>query len=201
MRVAHVVARQWLPCVVVGLALSGCGDGGTAPPATSMLIEVEVCLLQDGGGKLCPAATVTPGALLEAGMAIDPQGGTLERVILEVTGLLAQADTFVPLVPTMFIGLLNHPDIKAVSFVGSSRVGEHIYTTGTAAGKRVQCMMGAKNHMVILPDADMDTTTEAVIDSIFGSTGQRCLAQICTVSTTSSVLRGNTTASGAAPGK
>jgi hypothetical protein len=64
-----------------------------------MLVEIQACLLQDGAGKLCPASTVTPGAMLEVEVAIDPQGGTLERVILEVTGLLAQADTFVPLVP------------------------------------------------------------------------------------------------------
>lgn len=99
MRANHMVVPRCLTLPVLGIALIGCGDGGTAPPATSMLIEVEVCLLQDGGGKLCPAASVTPGALVEAGMAIDPQGGTLERVILEVTGLVAQTDTFVPLVP------------------------------------------------------------------------------------------------------
>jgi malonate-semialdehyde dehydrogenase (acetylating)/methylmalonate-semialdehyde dehydrogenase len=72
--------------------------------------------------------------------------------------------------------LLNHPDIRAVSFVGSSRVGEHIYTTGTAAGKRVQCMMGAKNHMVIMPDADKNSTLNAIVGASVGAAGQRCMA-------------------------
>jgi malonate-semialdehyde dehydrogenase (acetylating)/methylmalonate-semialdehyde dehydrogenase len=72
--------------------------------------------------------------------------------------------------------LLNHPDIKAVSFVGSSRVGEHIYRTGTAAGKRVQCMMGAKNHMVVMPDADRNATLNALVGASVGAAGQRCMA-------------------------
>ncbi len=72
--------------------------------------------------------------------------------------------------------LLNHRDIKAVSFVGSSRVGEHIYTTGTAAGKRVQCMMGAKTHMVVMPDADRNATLNALVGASVGAAGQRCMA-------------------------
>lgn len=78
--------------------------------------------------------------------------------------------------PTQVDQLLNHPDVKAVSFVGSSRVGEHIYTTGTAAGKRVQCMMGAKNHMVVMPDADKDSTLNALVGASVGAAGQRCMA-------------------------
>jgi len=72
--------------------------------------------------------------------------------------------------------ILNHADIKAVSFVGSSRVGEHIYQTGTQAGKRVQCMMGAKNHMVIMPDADKNSTLNALVGASVGAAGQRCMA-------------------------
>ena len=72
--------------------------------------------------------------------------------------------------------LLNHPDIRAVSFVGSSRVGEHVYSTGTAAGKRVQCMMGAKNHMVIMPDADKNSVLNALVGASVGAAGQRCMA-------------------------
>jgi malonate-semialdehyde dehydrogenase (acetylating)/methylmalonate-semialdehyde dehydrogenase len=72
--------------------------------------------------------------------------------------------------------LLEHPDVKAVSFVGSSPVGEHIYRTGTAAGKRVQCMMGAKNHMVIMPDADPNAALNALVGSSVGAAGQRCMA-------------------------
>ncbi len=72
--------------------------------------------------------------------------------------------------------LLNHPDVKAASFVGSTRVGEHIYKTGTASGKRVQCMMGAKNHMVIMPDADKNATLNALVGASVGAAGQRCMA-------------------------
>ena len=72
--------------------------------------------------------------------------------------------------------LLNHPDVAAVSFVGSSRVGEHIYSAGTAAGKRVQCMMGAKNHMVVMPDADRNAALNALVGSSVGAAGQRCMA-------------------------
>lgn len=72
--------------------------------------------------------------------------------------------------------ILTHPDIKAVSFVGSSRVGEHIYQTATREGKRVQCMMGAKNHMVIMPDADRNSTLNALVGASVGAAGQRCMA-------------------------
>jgi malonate-semialdehyde dehydrogenase (acetylating)/methylmalonate-semialdehyde dehydrogenase len=72
--------------------------------------------------------------------------------------------------------LLQHPDIAAVSFVGSSRVGEQVYTTGTGAGKRVQCMMGAKNHMVIMPDADKNAVLNALVGASVGAAGQRCMA-------------------------
>ncbi len=72
--------------------------------------------------------------------------------------------------------LLQHQDIRAVSFVGSSRVGEHIYQAGTAAGKRVQCMMGAKNHMVVMPDADRNATLNALVGASVGAAGQRCMA-------------------------
>ena len=72
--------------------------------------------------------------------------------------------------------LLVHPDIQAVSFVGSSRVGDHIYKTASAAGKRAQCMMGAKNHMVIMADADKNSTLNALVGASVGAAGQRCMA-------------------------
>ena len=72
--------------------------------------------------------------------------------------------------------ILDHPTIRAVSFVGSSTVARHVYSRGAAAGKRVQCQGGAKNPVVILPDADLATTSEIVADSAFGCAGQRCLA-------------------------
>ncbi len=72
--------------------------------------------------------------------------------------------------------ICDHPDIKAVSFVGSTRVGTHVYNRASLAGKRVQCMMGAKNHAVVLPDANKEQTLNAMVGAAFGAAGQRCMA-------------------------
>lgn len=72
--------------------------------------------------------------------------------------------------------ILTNPEIKAVSFVGSSNVAKYVYSKGTENGKRVQAQGGAKNPVVVLPDADVDTTTQIISDSVFGCAGQRCLA-------------------------
>ena len=72
--------------------------------------------------------------------------------------------------------LLNHPDVAAVSFVGSTPVARYVYETGTAAGKRVQALGGAKNHMVVLPDADLELAADAAVSAGFGSAGERCMA-------------------------
>ena len=79
--------------------------------------------------------------------------------------------------------ICDHPDIVGVSFVGSSRVAEIVYRRATATGKRVQALGGAKNYMIVLPDADMQLAAEACAGSIFGSTGQRCLAGSVVVAT------------------
>jgi malonate-semialdehyde dehydrogenase (acetylating)/methylmalonate-semialdehyde dehydrogenase len=72
--------------------------------------------------------------------------------------------------------LLEHPKVRAISFVGSSPVAKYVYARGAENGKRAQCQGGAKNYAVVLPDADLDTTTQIVSDSAFGCAGQRCLA-------------------------
>ena len=72
--------------------------------------------------------------------------------------------------------ICDHPDIKAVSFVGSTRVGTHVYQRASQAGKRVQCMMGAKNHAIVLPDANKEQTINAMVGAAFGAAGQRCMA-------------------------
>src|SRR5699024_2217142 len=72
--------------------------------------------------------------------------------------------------------LITHPSIKAVSFVGSTQVARHVYETGTSHGKRVQALGGAKNHMLVLPDADLDLAADAVIGAAYGSAGERCMA-------------------------
>lgn len=73
-------------------------------------------------------------------------------------------------------GILSHPDIPAVSFVGSQPVAEHVYKAGTANGKRVQALAGAKNHTIVMPDADLDLTVTNIINAAFGSAGERCMA-------------------------
>ncbi|HUI60540.1 MAG TPA: CoA-acylating methylmalonate-semialdehyde dehydrogenase [Steroidobacteraceae bacterium] len=72
--------------------------------------------------------------------------------------------------------LLHHPDVAAVSFVGSTPVARHIYLEGTSHGKRVQALGGAKNHLVVMPDADLEQATDALLGSAFGSAGERCMA-------------------------
>jgi malonate-semialdehyde dehydrogenase (acetylating)/methylmalonate-semialdehyde dehydrogenase len=72
--------------------------------------------------------------------------------------------------------LLEHPDVKAISFVGSTPIARYVYETGTRNGKRVQALGGAKNHMVVLPDADLDLAADAAVNAGFGSAGERCMA-------------------------
>lgn len=98
-------------------------------------------------------------------VALCEQAGFPAGVINLVNGGKAAVD-----------GLLDHPDVRAISFVGSSPVARYVYARAAANGKRVQCQGGAKNPVVILPDADMEMTTRIVADSAFGCAGQRCLA-------------------------
>ncbi len=72
--------------------------------------------------------------------------------------------------------LLTDPRISSISFVGSTPIAEYVYRTGTATGKRVQALAGAKNHMVVMPDADMDQATDALMGAAYGSAGERCMA-------------------------
>ncbi|MXS19463.1 CoA-acylating methylmalonate-semialdehyde dehydrogenase [Pseudomonas oryzihabitans] len=78
--------------------------------------------------------------------------------------------------PAVVDALCDHPDIKALSFVGSTRVGTHVYRRASEAGKRVQCMMGAKNHAVVMPDAPREQTLANLVGAAFGAAGQRCMA-------------------------
>src|SRR6202522_947198 len=72
--------------------------------------------------------------------------------------------------------LCDHPQVRAISFVGSTPVAKHVYARAAASGKRMQCQGGAKNHVIVLPDADMELATQIISDSAFGCAGQRCLA-------------------------
>ncbi|MDM1708621.1 CoA-acylating methylmalonate-semialdehyde dehydrogenase [Thiopseudomonas alkaliphila] len=78
--------------------------------------------------------------------------------------------------PDAVNGICDHPDIKAVSFVGSTHVGTHVYNRASLNGKRVQCMMGAKNHAIVMPDANKEQTLNAIAGAAFGAAGQRCMA-------------------------
>lgn len=93
------------------------------------------------------------------------EAGVPEGIINVVNGAKAAVDA-----------ILTHPDIAAVSFVGSTPVAEYIYHTGTAHNKRVQALGGAKNHMVVMPDADLDMAVDALIGAAYGSAGERCMA-------------------------
>lgn len=72
--------------------------------------------------------------------------------------------------------LLEHPDVKAASFVGSTPIAKYVYETGTAQGKRIQALGGAKNHMLVLPDADLDLAADSAVSAAYGSAGERCMA-------------------------
>src|SRR5450432_1338823 len=77
---------------------------------------------------------------------------------------------------TVVDALCDHPQVRAISFVGSTPVAKHVYARAAASGKRMQCQGGAKNHVIVLPDADMELATQIIGDSAFGCAGQRCLA-------------------------
>lgn len=96
--------------------------------------------------------------------------------LLHETGLPAGVVNLVIGAKPAVDALLHHPDVRAISFVGSTPVAKYIYSEGSAHGKRVQCQGGAKNHVVVMPDADLEMTAKIVSDSAFGCAGQRCLA-------------------------
>ena len=106
----------------------------------------------------------------------DPSAANFMAELLTEAGLPAGVFNVVHGDKEAVDAILNHPDISAVSFVGSTPIAEYVYQTGTAAGKRVQALGGAKNHMVVMPDADMDQATDALIGAAFGSAGERCMA-------------------------
>jgi malonate-semialdehyde dehydrogenase (acetylating) / methylmalonate-semialdehyde dehydrogenase len=96
--------------------------------------------------------------------------------LLEETGLPPGVVNLVVGAKTAVDTLLHHPSVRAISFVGSTPVAKYIYAEGSLHGKRVQCQGGAKNYVVVMPDADLDMTAKIVSDSAFGCAGQRCLA-------------------------
>lgn len=106
----------------------------------------------------------------------DPSASLLMAQLLKEAGIPDGVFNIVQGDATVVNAILQHPDIKAVSFVGSTPVAKHIYTEGSRHGKRTQALGGAKNHMVVMPDADLDQAVDALIGSAYGSAGERCMA-------------------------
>ena len=106
----------------------------------------------------------------------DPSASLLMAELLAQAGLPAGVFNVVQGDKVAVDRLLEHPDVAAVSFVGSTPIAKHIYETGTRNGKRVQALGGAKNHMLVLADADLDMAADAAIGAAYGSAGERCMA-------------------------
>ncbi|MDO8903812.1 CoA-acylating methylmalonate-semialdehyde dehydrogenase [Hydrogenophaga sp.] len=107
---------------------------------------------------------------------IDPSASLFMAELLRQAGLPDGVFNVVQGDKEAVDALLVHPDVKAISFVGSTPIANHIYETGAHHGKRVQALGGAKNHMVVMPDADLDQAVDALIGSAYGSAGERCMA-------------------------
>ncbi len=106
----------------------------------------------------------------------DPSASLFMAKLLKEAGLPDGVFNVVQGDKTVVDALLVHPDVKAISFVGSTPIAQYIYTTGAQHGKRVQALGGAKNHMVVMPDADIDQAVDALIGAGYGSAGERCMA-------------------------
>src|SRR2546425_602614 len=106
----------------------------------------------------------------------DPSASVLTAELLKEAGLPDGVFNVVQGDKVAVDAILEHPDIKAVSFVGSTPIARYIYENGTKRGKRVQALGGAKNHMVVLPDADIDMAADAAVSAAYGSAGERCMA-------------------------
>jgi malonate-semialdehyde dehydrogenase (acetylating)/methylmalonate-semialdehyde dehydrogenase len=106
----------------------------------------------------------------------DPSASLLIAEMLQEAGLPDGVFNVVHGDKSAVDAILHHPGIAAVSFVGSTPIAEYVYSTGTATGKRVQALGGAKNHMLIMPDADLDQAADALTGAAFGSAGERCMA-------------------------
>ncbi len=125
--------------------------------------------------KFCPAIAAGNAFILKPSER-DPSVPLMLAELMLEAGLPAGILNVVNGDKTVVDGILDHPDIAAIGFVGSTPVAEYIYSRGCANGKRVQCFGGAKNHMIIMPDADMDQAADALIGAGYGAAGERCMA-------------------------
>jgi len=106
----------------------------------------------------------------------DPSASILLAELLKEAGLPDGVFNVVHGDKEVVDGILEHPGIKAVSFVGSTPIADYVYTKGSSLGKRVQALGGAKNHMIVMPDADLDQAADALVGAAYGSAGERCMA-------------------------
>ncbi|MCB1833093.1 MAG: CoA-acylating methylmalonate-semialdehyde dehydrogenase, partial [Geminicoccaceae bacterium] len=125
---------------------------------------------------MAPIAIACGNAFILKPSEKDPSSGMMLADLALEAGIPAGIFQVVNGNKTAVDAILNNPDIAAVSFVGSTPIAEYIYHTGTAAGKRVQALGGAKNHMVVMPDADLDMAVDALMGAAYGSAGERCMA-------------------------
>ncbi|MBT9493299.1 MAG: CoA-acylating methylmalonate-semialdehyde dehydrogenase, partial [Paucibacter sp.] len=125
---------------------------------------------------MAPLAIVTGNAFILKPSERDPSPSLLIAELFKQAGLPDGIFSVLQGDKLAVDGLLNHPDVKALSFVGSTPIAQYIYATGAANGKRVQALGGAKNHLVVMPDADIEQTVDALIGAAYGSAGERCMA-------------------------
>jgi malonate-semialdehyde dehydrogenase (acetylating)/methylmalonate-semialdehyde dehydrogenase len=125
---------------------------------------------------MAPIAIATGNTFVLKPSERDPSASLLIADLFKQAGLPDGVFNVVQGDKTAVDALLEHPDVDAISFVGSTPIAEYIYRTGTAHGKRVQALGGAKNHMVVMPDADIEQCCDALMGAAYGSAGERCMA-------------------------
>jgi malonate-semialdehyde dehydrogenase (acetylating)/methylmalonate-semialdehyde dehydrogenase len=125
---------------------------------------------------MAPLALATGNCFILKPSERDPSPSLFIAELLQQAGLPEGVFSVLQGDKTVVDALLHHPDVKALSFVGSTPIAQYIYQTGAAQGKRVQALGGAKNHMVVMPDADIDQAVDALIGAAYGSAGERCMA-------------------------
>ncbi|WP_105036141.1 CoA-acylating methylmalonate-semialdehyde dehydrogenase [Cryobacterium aureum] len=123
-----------------------------------------------------PLALAAGNAVILKPSEKDPSSAIWMAKLLQEAGLPDGVFTVLQGDKESVDGLLEHPDVKAISFVGSTPIAQYVYETGTRHGKRIQALGGAKNHMLVLPDADLDLVADSAINAGFGSAGERCMA-------------------------
>jgi malonate-semialdehyde dehydrogenase (acetylating) / methylmalonate-semialdehyde dehydrogenase len=125
---------------------------------------------------MLPIALATGNCFILKPSERDPSASLVMAQLLKEAGLPDGVFNVVHGDKRVVDAILDHPGIQAVSFVGSTPVAEYVYRRGTSTGKRVQALGGAKNHMIVMPDADMDQAADALTGAAFGSAGERCMA-------------------------